>query len=263
MTNQSNHTQLETWRNQCNTVTEVMKVHTRPFISPLSIERDDEVRHVGTGTFLQWAGETLLMTCEHVVAEGRPNFSFYGSDSVLATTNPFKTDRSLDAAFVGVSDTQWTALTHQAMPVPSDRVAKKHEPAQYEELLFFHGFAGENSHYGFGVLESASSAYVTQQSKNAAKDDLIFELLWEPEATTFVDSTSVEVRKAVRLTDPGGFSGSLVWNTRYLEVTSAGQQWTPDCAVVTGILKRWDTSTKTLLVARVEHLRRHLDSTVC
>jgi len=257
----SNQIQLEMWRKACDEVTVAMKAHTRPFISPLSIERDEEVRHVGTGSFVHWAGKTLLVTCEHVVAEAIPNFSFYGSDNVLATSNLFEKDRAIDAASIEVSETQWTAFAHQSLPVPSVRIAQKHEPTRREELLFFHGFAGENSHYGFGILESVASAYVTQQSKEGVQDDQIFELLWEPEATTFVTSTNVEVRKTVRFMDPGGFSGSLVWNTRYLEMKSAGQPWTPDCAVVTGLLKRWDTSTKTLLVARVELLRSHLNST--
>jgi hypothetical protein len=45
-----------------------------------------------------------------------------------------------------------------------------------------------------------------------------------------------------------------------LEVQAAGGQWTPDDAVVTGLLRRWDTGTKTLLVFRVEHLRAFLEA---
>lgn len=262
MTNQNDQAAQEKWRQICDAVTQAMKVYTRPFISPLSTEREDNVRHVGTGSFMNWAGKTLLLTCEHVEAEGQLNFSFHGSDNVLATTRPFKSDRALDAAFVAVSDAQWNAFPHQAMPIPSACVAGQHKPTRGDELHFFHGFAGENSRYGFGVLDSAASAYLTQQSSDAVEDERIFELLWEPQGTTFVDSTSIEVRKAVRYTDPGGFSGSLVWNTRYLEVTSTGHQWTPECAIVTGLLKRWDTGTKTLLVTRVEHLRRYLEAEV-
>ncbi|MCR8959867.1 hypothetical protein M0765_019640 [Variovorax sp. S2] len=142
--------------------------------------------------------------------------------------------------------------------IPTDRIAEKHQSARPEELFFFHGFAGENSRYAFGILESAASAYVTQQSADAVEDGRIFELLWEPQQTSWVESTSVEIRRAVRLDDAGGFSGSLVWNTRYLEAKAAGQLWTPDWAVVSGLLKRWDTGTKTLLVTRVEHVRSWL-----
>jgi hypothetical protein len=84
-------------------------------------------------------------------------------------------------------------------------------------------------------------------------------MFWEPEEIEFTTGTKEEVRRAVRAEDSGGFSGSIVWNTRYLECKSAGREWTPDQAVVTGLLRRWDTTTKSLLVWRVEHLRAWLD----
>lgn len=252
----------ETWRKLCNDVTEAMKVHTRPFVLPLSTESEREVRQVGTGSFLCWKGSTVLLTCEHVSSEGPLNLSSHGSDDVFAATQPFVDEKSLDAAFVPVGDAEWAACKHDAQAIPAERFAAKHMPSHSEELFFFHGFAGENSHYAFGTLESSASAYVTQQSADAMEDDRIFELLWEPQQTTFVESTPMEVRKAVRFANPGGFSGSLVWNTRYMEVTSFGQKWTPDCALVSGLLRRWDTNTKTLLVVRVEHLRNWLDAMV-
>ena len=50
-------------------------------------------------------------------------------------------------------------------------------------------------------------------------------------------------------------SGSLVWNTKFLEVTQTGETWDPERhAVVTGMLRRWDQDTSSLLVWRVEHL---------
>jgi hypothetical protein len=258
MTNQANKNAREIWRKKCDQVALEMKGHTRPFIMPLSIENESDVRHVGTGSIINWAGKNLLLTCKHVQAEGAINFSFYGSENVLATVPPFNTDVALDAAFVEIGAKQWNAFQHQAILIPESRIATQHKPGQGEELLFFHGFAGENSHYAFGVLDSGASAYVTQQSAEAEDDNKIFELLWEPEETEYIESTSAEVRQAMRFMDPGGFSGSLVWNTRYLEVTSAGEPWTPECAEVTGLLKRWDTGTKTLLVSKVEHLRAYL-----
>jgi len=62
----------------------------------------------------------------------------------------------------------------------------------------------------------------------------------------------------VRFENPAGLSGSLVWNTRYCEANRNGAVWNPEDAVVTGLLRRWDTETKTLLVLRVEQLREWL-----
>lgn len=127
----------EAWRKLCNQVTEAMKDHTRPFISPLSTETERDVRQVGTGSFLHWAGGTVLLTCEHVSAEGPINFSFHSSDNVLAITRPFVADKSLDAACVPVSDAAWASCSHQAQVIPAERVAAKHQSARPEELFFF------------------------------------------------------------------------------------------------------------------------------
>jgi hypothetical protein len=61
-------------------------------------------------------------------------------------------------------------------------------------------------------------------------------------------------KERVRYDDPEGFSGSLVWNTRFVELGCDLSAWRPHEAVVTGLLRRWDTSTRTLLTWRVEHL---------
>ncbi|MBA8845725.1 hypothetical protein FHW02_003811 [Ochrobactrum sp. RH1CCR137] len=78
------------------------------------------------------------------------------------------------------------------------------------------------------------------------------------DGTPFINH--LQARRAMMAQDSGGFSGSLVWNTRYLECVSAGREWKPEQAVVTGLLRRWDTSTKTLLAWRVEHLRAWLEA---
>lgn len=92
----------------------------------------------------------------------------------------------------------------------------------------------------------------------ASGDEKIFEMFWEPLQSQFTSETTDQARAEMNKDDPGGFSGSLVWNTRYLEVTASGNQWTPHDSVITGILRRWDTATKTLLALRVEHLRPFL-----
>jgi hypothetical protein len=70
---------------------------------------------------------------------------------------------------------------------------------------------------------------------------------------------SADIRSEIKFDNAEGFSGSLVWNTRYLEALAAGRNWTPNDAVVTGLVRRWDTATKTLLIYRVEHVRAWLD----
>jgi hypothetical protein len=159
----------------------------------------------------------------------------------------------IDAAFVPIPDALWRTRQHQAQAVPLSKFDERHNLSDPAELIFFYGYAGENSVYGFGVHVANGSGYCTQEVASTG-DDQIFELFWEPLKTTVTDGTSKEAASEMLFNDSGGFSGSLVWNTRYVETRTAGREWRPQDAVVCGLLRRWDTGTKTLLVWRVEHL---------
>lgn len=103
------------------------------------------------------------------------------------------------------------------------------------------------SHPGISRAKRAIAAFATQQPEGTGSPDLL-ELFWEPEKTTLATRGDGTPTPAIKFQSPGGLSGSLVWNTRILEVTQAGRNWTPEDAVVTGLLKRLDEKTKILLV---------------
>jgi hypothetical protein len=243
------------WNVICKMVTDEMKAHTRPFTSPLSNETEKHVQLQGTGTYVQFAGGRALFTCEHVSRKAPLNAGVYGSEDVLALKTPFKESRTRDLAYTPIDDGFWVATVHKAQCIPFDRFAAQHDPRHESELLFFRGFAGENSEYGFGMLDSIASAYLTQQVKTDVEDAEIFELFWEPLKTELTD---VPPTPDFKTDDPGGFSGSLVWNTRFMECQRANLEWSPERAVVTGMIRRWDTKSKTLLALRIEHVNHWL-----
>jgi len=250
------------WAKICDEVAEAMKAHTRPFVTPLTSSTDDEVRLEGTGSYVLYEGQRILLTCQHVRERGGVDYRFFGSDDVFKHPGPWVEDKrpSVDAALAVMGDRLWNATTaHEAIPVPYGRFAPRHHLAQKEELLFIRGFAGENARYGFGVHEANGTGYCLQEKRVDPPDPDIFEVFWEPQETSFTSGTDEQARNVMKFQDAGGFSGSLVWNTRYLECGRAGRDWTPECAVVTGLLRRWDTATKTLLVWRVEHLLAWLE----
>ncbi|RWQ45671.1 MAG: hypothetical protein EOS82_24065 [Mesorhizobium sp.] len=214
----------------------------------------------GTGSYVDYRDRRVLLTCQHVQEEGGVDFRFFGSNKVFKHSGPWAEDRrlSVDAAIASMGDAAWSATTHKASAIPYERFAPAHQLAVPEELVFFRGFAGENANYGFGEHQASGTGYCSQEKQGSISDPSIFEVLWEPQETRFTDETDPATRLAMKAQDPGGFSGSLVWNTRYLEHMAAGREWSPECAVVTGLLRRWDTATKTLLVWRVEHLRSWL-----
>ena len=110
-----------------------------------------------------------------------------------------------------------------------------------------------------GIHETNGTGYCSQEKEPAQPDSQIFEIFWEPENSEFSGGTSENAKPQIRFDDPAGFSGSLVWNTRYLEMTAEGRKWSPEDAVVTGILRRFDPDTKSLLVLRAEHLRNWVE----
>ncbi len=190
-------------------------------------------------------------------------YRFYGSDSVSRYPEPFtKEPDPLDAAFAPITDVAWNVIQHDAASVPYERFGVKHHVADRSELLFLRGYARENAHYGLGIHEANGSGYCCQEKVIPGPDPKIFEIFWEPDKTEFTDGTSAQSRANMRFEDPHGFSGSLVWNSRYIERTTAGETWTPEDAVVTGLLRRFDPSSKTLLVLRIEHLRTWIEGQI-
>lgn len=251
------------WKNICDKIADVMTCYTRPFVTPLSTSNDKEVRLVGSGSYVIVGDRRILLTCEHVASVVPIEYRFYDSELVFRHPGPFmKEGLPIDAAFAQITDDQWNMVEHHGALIPYERFALTHRVADRSELLFFRGFAGENSHYGFEYLETNASGYCSQEKVVNEPNSQIFEIFWEPKKIEYTESTTAENRKNVRYNDPRGLSGSLVWNTRYIEVTTDGRKWGPDDAVVTGLLCRFDDKTKTLLALRIEHLRTWINDSI-
>ncbi|WP_375778021.1 hypothetical protein ACE103_01280 [Bradyrhizobium sp. ma5] len=229
-------------------VTDLMKLHTRPFVAIMA------GAEIGTGTFIERAG-TKALTCAHVAAFN-PDAHYVdptGSTVIHPGIWCTELDHTVDAAFAPIADGEWNKIAARARQLSMARFAQRHEPVA-SELLFFRGIAGENAPYvgSFGA-RAILSGYCSQE-KQGSGDSNIFEMLWKPGGATVTAGTSEEARNQVMYDDPAGFSGSLVWNTRFVESGCDLTKWTPDDAVVTGLLRRYDEATGTLLAWRVEHL---------
>jgi hypothetical protein len=59
------------------------------------------------------------------------------------------------------------------------------------------------------------------------------------------------------LPDPHAMSGSLVWNTRFVEMSRRNEHWSPGDAVVTGLLWSWPDESK-IVATRIEYVRSFL-----
>jgi hypothetical protein len=57
---------------------------------------------------------------------------------------------------------------------------------------------------------------------------------------------------------PPGLSGSRLWNTRFVEAKMAKIPWTPELALVTGVIWGWPSGLGCLIATRAEYLRSFL-----
>jgi hypothetical protein len=57
---------------------------------------------------------------------------------------------------------------------------------------------------------------------------------------------------------PPGLSGSTLWNTGFVEAKMAKRPWTPELAVVTGVIWGWPSGAGCLIATRAEYLRSFL-----
>jgi hypothetical protein len=77
-----------------------------------------------------------------------------------------------------------------------------------------------------------------------------FGLDYRPDSATALDGRDLPL--------PDGFSGSLVWNTRFVEREQNSQPWNVDCAQVTGLVWLWVPDAASLVATRVEYVRSFL-----
>jgi hypothetical protein len=240
------------WNALCDKVADMMKVHTRPFVTPLVQDVTGMPPAIGTGTFIYHANMKKILTCEHVANSQPHEHEFHGHQCLLKLPVSWHMDATKDAAVATVPTSHWNSVSHNASPLPLSRFDRKHEPVE-GEVLFFRGFAGQNATLQIGWSSLIATGYCSQE-KQGSGDNNIFEILWNPQGTTVSTGTSQEVRSKFQYNNPGGFSGSLVWNTRFVEKGCDLSTWSPQDALVTGLLRRWDFNTKTLLAWRVQHL---------
>ena len=253
------------WKKFQSDVTDKMKTYVKKFVTPLRCEDTNTVRLLGTGSYVLFEKQRILLTCEHVVSEakGHPiDAGFSGLDTLYRVQNDAwqAEPHPKDIAYTATADTAWQKHPHKGEEIPEEKFSDRHMVSENAELLFLYGFAGENAQFAFEVHNANGSGYCTQEVKNSGNHE-IFEVFWEPEKIQWSDLTETTAKKNMKHNDPAGFSGALVWNTRFLEMRAKGKKWTPDCAQVTGLVRRWDhKDAKTLLVWRIEHVKAWLNS---
>lgn len=245
----------EIWLAATERVLEDMVLETARFITPISRVIDHDYGELeGSGSYIEIGGMRYLITNEHVASRLQTHslaHQFAGSSNVYRTKAPFVANPyPYDIGLRRISDELWHEAAHKADAIPFNRIADKHSPVD-GELFFIVGYAGERAKFAFGQLNCETIAYLMQADQfpsDHGDADLHFAIAYRPDL-----ARSTKAR-GKGLPDPHGLSGTLVWNTRYVELTKNEQKWTPEQAKVTGIVWGWPSGDGCLLATRAEHL---------
>ena len=251
----------EQWNEITSTVVDEMRQHTFPYTAAISREvSPSEGEHLGSGSYLQLRGAQYLLTNEHVAR----HINLYPlghqliKDGYAArVTNPLQVARSpYDLALTRIENHVWSDATNQRLALPIERVAEKHNSVE-SEFLFTMGYSGERARFspGLGALFSRATPYLTQESKSPPEwiSEMFFALPYPP-----ARARSVDAKGAGLPTNPGGLSGSPVWNTNFRRCNLENRRWDPSCSELTGVIFKWDNSTAHIIAVRIEYVREFL-----
>ncbi len=248
------------WDALVESVTEKMQEYTKQFVTPVSQVIDhDYGKLFGTGNYIELRGQNYLLTNEHV-AKGLDQASlahqFLDNDGVFRATNSFHVlPLPVDVAVSAIDKKVWMHGPHGSAAISEKQLSMAHTPVD-GEILFFKGYSGEQSQFLFGSLFSKATSYSAQEVALPIDDDNFnsrfhFALDYRPDRVTSINGNT-------GLPIPKGFSGSLVWNTRFVETFGKGPNWTPECAEVTGLVWGWPSSAACLVATRIEYVRSFL-----
>ena len=250
-----NQMDISQWNFLGNNVVKQMLEHVKHFATPISkVIADDYGEHLGSGSFVEIEGSKYLITNEHVGKKVQFTplaHQFFNSDSVVRLTTAIVTQNyPVDVALTKIEERAWNICNHDAQAIPAHRFATEHQPVM-GELLFLIGYSGERAAFYFGSLISPGTPYLTQEiefPEDIGDSNFHFAIHYKPDLATSVDGSYRGLPK------PPGMSGSLVWNTRFVEHYQAGKSWIPEDAQVSGIIWGWPSSAACLLATKVEHL---------
>ncbi len=246
-----------------------MAHHVDRFITPISEILDDEHgRAAGSGTYLRMNGSTYLVTNEHVAVKmlnrgiahlPRRDDSYCRVVQTMAVLN-----FPIDLAVSRVDFDSWEGATQLTLPV--DQFEETYSPVD-GEILFVCGYPGYARpaiaegeiryprETRFGLLSTPAVPILTYAVREASRfPDGLDENL---HATVHYHGVAHRPGEGLReVPDPRGFSGSLLWDTKFVATNS--HDWTPAMARVCGLVHRWSSDHDVLIATKVEFVREAL-----
>jgi hypothetical protein len=243
----------EEWDAHCRRVVREMASHASRYSTPisLSMNADRTGKHLGTGSYHDLFGFKVLLTCEHVLkfhADNRLAHKLRDHDRYVLLG---EVGWPIDAGVASI--TGWDAVRHGSEALPLVRMDMVHTPMTHE-LLFIHGYASENAQFVYDELRTDGTAYLGRQAALPENENLNLRFHFGIE---YRRDAAILAFGERGLPNPHSMSGSLVWNTRFVECALDKKDWTPEEAVVTGLLWSWPDEHH-VVATRIEYVRSFL-----
>ncbi|TXN01984.1 hypothetical protein FV242_16555 [Methylobacterium sp. WL64] len=248
------------WKQAATDVTRSMRDFTKPFVTPLSkVLSPEEGELLGTGGYITALGKIMLITNDHNFEKldiNQIGAQFFGNDHVFMLHHiTYSTKYPFDVGFTLINPAVWNLpklQPHNAVAIPQTKLAPAHKPVE-NELLFLKGYALQESKFLFNTLMSNATSYTGKEVPLPERWEHPFHF-----AIDYRPDLAEELDPGYSLPRPDGLSGSLVWNTHYVECASQGFEWQPEFAEVTGIVWGWPSGGACLIATRIEYVRSYL-----
>jgi hypothetical protein len=249
----------EEWEAAMPKLTADMTAYLKQYRTPVFIDRGDHGEPWGSGSFVEVGNRRFVLTNEHV-ARARRTGERLGvrldeQDQLLCIVGDHsELPWPWDLALLPVTDAAWSALPHGSSTIRIDQIATAHTPVP-TEVFAFAGYAGERTTFVFGTMQFGATTSLAREVELEphAEIDSRFHLglAYLPDrATTVVGDRG--------LPRPPGLSGSTVWNTCFVEAKTAGLEWSPELAKVTGVVWGWPSGQGVIAATKAEHIRSFL-----
>lgn len=225
------------------------------------------------GGYLEGKEGTWLITASHVFEDAPKDAMLAhlpvpGDEYIAITELPEVAKWPVDAAVARVAP---IPASSSIKALPKDLLSYQYFAVD-GELLFWIGFPGfklerhdpilpdrlRSTLFGelhtFG-LPMLSQALQGDDPKHAAFDRGKHVAIHYPNS-----AKSAPGEPPVALPHPKGMSGSLLWNTRFVETTREGEEWSPANATVCGVVWAALGNPEVVLATKIEYVRQSLAS---
>jgi len=256
-----------TWEGICEVVKNEMATRVWPVVTPISLSADlNRGWAHGTGSYLSLRGEPYLLTNEHVVAEAvgfhLAHLPGPTNDYCLCNTTILTDAWPIDVALTRLPKAPG-GLGREVLP--ASIFDRSFAPVE-GELLFWLGFPGSkasrhepiteaNIHYSwFGKPLEVSGVPMLTQLFPATPVLLGF----DPEKHVVLHYPSFAQSSAggplIDVPNPKGMSGSLLWDTKFVARTTAGNEWTSSDAKVCGLVWAAHSKPEVVVATKIEFI---------